>query len=97
MKNRQLTPVGIQPIDKTLMVATGLRWLKGSGHEFLADIFHFSDTSSKRIVRRVINVIMERLYIHLPTLPHGLNRLTKMKGTHNGNHHGPVLALDAFF
>jgi hypothetical protein len=66
VKSRNCT-AGIQPIDKRKIVAAGLRWLGGESHKSLAEIFHLSRSSAKRVVGRFIDAVIVNLQIGLPT------------------------------
>jgi hypothetical protein len=66
VKSRNSTP-GTHSIDQTIIVAAGLRWLGGEHYKSVADIFHFSRTSARRVVARFIDAVIESLPIRLPT------------------------------
>jgi hypothetical protein len=53
-----------------MMVAAGLRRLGGEQHKSLTDIFHFPQSSAKRVVGRIINAVIVNLNnIISPTNP----------------------------
>jgi hypothetical protein len=49
---------GIQPIDKRIIVAAGLRWLGGEPYKSLANIFYFSRSSARRVVARFMDAVI---------------------------------------
>jgi hypothetical protein len=83
---------GIQPIDQRHIVASGLRWLRRHDHSGLEDIIHISCSSSWRIVKSFIDVVIQNLNnFFLPTTDEDLATLAT-----SWSYHGLVLALDGF-
>jgi hypothetical protein len=85
---------GTQPIDQTIIVTAGLRWLGGEPYKIVADIFHFSRASARRVVSRFIDAVIESLQICLPTKAIATGWTQKSSG--QGCYHGLVLALDGY-
>jgi hypothetical protein len=97
-KSRNCT-AGIQPIDKRIIVAAGLRWLGGEPYKSLANIFHFSRSSARRVVARFMDAVIETLQICLPTTDIELEAVATgwtQKSSAQGCYHGLVLALDGY-
>jgi hypothetical protein len=98
VKSRNSTS-GTQPIDRTIIVAAGLRWLGGEPYKSVADIFHFSRASARRVVARFIDAVIESLQICLPTTNNELEAIAAgwtQKSSGQGCYHGLVLALDGY-
>jgi hypothetical protein len=91
---------GVSPINKSVIVAAGLRWLGGELYKSIADIFHISRASARRSVRRFINAVIANLNnISLPTSDEELELLAtgwRSKSTADGCYHGLVFALDGY-
>jgi hypothetical protein len=91
---------GIQPIDERLIVAAGLRWLGGHDHSCLEDVFHFSYSSSRRVINKFIDSVIYHLNnINLPSTDEELATVAAgwtIKSTADGCYLGLVLALDGF-
>jgi hypothetical protein len=77
---------GFQPIDQRFIVASGLRWLGGHDHSGLEDMFDISCSSSWRIVKRFIGVVIQNLNnIYLPPTGEELATLARtIKSTADG-------------
>jgi hypothetical protein len=97
-KSRNCT-AGIQPIDVRIIVAASLRWLGGEPYKSLADIFHFSRSSARRVVARFFDAVIDTLQICLPTTDMKLEAVATrwtQKSSAQGCYHGLVLALDRY-
>ena len=91
---------GVDPIDKTLIVACGLRFLGGEQHKSLTDIYHTSESSVRRSVNRFLDAVLQckDLAIELPK-EEELESLANgwaAKSTADGVLSGCLLALDGF-
>jgi hypothetical protein len=74
--------------------------LGGEFHKNLADIFHLSRSSAKRVVGRFIDAVIGNLQIGLPTTDIELEAIATgwtQKSSAEGCYHGLVLALDGYF
>lgn len=91
---------GVHPIDKYLIVASGLRWVGGESYKSIADIFHIDISSARRVVKRFFEAVIDcdALSINLPK-EEELQKLADgwtEKSTGDGVFHGAVLMLDGF-
>jgi hypothetical protein len=101
VKSRNSTR-GVEPIHKEIIVASGLRYLGGESYKSIADIFHMSDDSARRVVNRFINAVIESEHEQLALALPKEDELEDLavqwsrKSTADGIFHGCVLALDGF-
>ena len=91
---------GIEPITKEIVVACGLRFLGAEQYKSIADAFHMSDSSARRVVRMFIEAVnaCDQLEISLPThneLEEVAIGFTAVSSADNA-FHGVVGAVDGF-